>query len=111
MNEREELLRRAERHIFATGPRDCGQSLCVVNMKYGLAKIHYLQQQLGLPADATFIGAPDMTVTRNLNRWNSGFGYGGKLTWGDGAQELMILDISPGGGARARPVPDPDHRQ
>ncbi|MFB0535674.1 MAG: hypothetical protein ACETWR_11920, partial [Anaerolineae bacterium] len=95
MNEREELLRRAERHIFATGPRDCGQSLCVANMKYGLAKIHYLQQQLGLPADATFIGAPDMTVTRNVNRWNSGFGYGGKLTWGNGAQELMILDVKP----------------
>jgi hypothetical protein len=64
-------------------------------MKYGLAKIHYLQQQLGLPANATFIGAPDMTVTRNVNRWNSGFGYGGKLTWGDGAQELVILDVKP----------------
>jgi hypothetical protein len=95
MDDREKLLKRAERFIFATGPRDCGQSLCVANMRYGLAKIHYLQQQSGLPADATFIGAPDMTVTRNLNRWNSGFGYGGKLTWGDGAQELMILDIKP----------------
>ncbi len=89
MDERGELLKRAERRFFATGPRDCGQSLCVANMKYGLAKIHSLQQQLGLPADATFIGAPDMTVTRNVNRWNSGFGYGGKLTWGDGAYSTL----------------------
>jgi hypothetical protein len=36
-----------------------------------------------------------MTVTRNLNRWNSGFGYGGKLTWGDGAQEELAAKLVP----------------
>jgi len=50
---------------------------------------------LGLPANATFISAPDLTVTRNTNRWRSGFGYGGSLTWGDGSSDLVILDLKP----------------
>ncbi|MHA2083826.1 MAG: hypothetical protein ACXABD_08740, partial [Candidatus Thorarchaeota archaeon] len=45
--------------------------------------------------DATFIGAPDATITRNLKRWNGGFGYGGKLAWGDGSSDLLILDSMP----------------
>ncbi|MHA1957177.1 MAG: hypothetical protein ACW968_09650, partial [Candidatus Thorarchaeota archaeon] len=45
--------------------------------------------------DATFIGAPDATITRNLKRWNGGFGYGGKLAWGDGSNDLLILDSMP----------------
>ncbi|MFQ5794187.1 MAG: hypothetical protein ACE5JP_03950 [Candidatus Bipolaricaulia bacterium] len=88
-------LQRARAHIFATGPLDSGRSLCIANMQYGLAKLHYLQEQLGLPPDATFIGSPDMTVTRNINRWESGFSYGGKLCWGDGQVELMVLDLKP----------------
>jgi hypothetical protein len=61
-------------------------------MKYGLAKIHWVQFQLGLEPDATFVGAPDATVTRNIRRWQSGIGYGGKLAWGDGQQKLVFLD-------------------
>jgi len=93
--DKKELLQRAGEHIFSTGLSDSGARLGVENMRYGLAKIHWVQAQLGLPANATFISAPDLTVTRNSNRWRSGFGYGGSLSWGDGGQELMILDIKP----------------
>jgi hypothetical protein len=93
--ERETLLKRAEQHIFSTGLEDSGCRLGLFNMKYGLAKIHWVQQQMGLEANATFISAPDLTVTRNTDRWRSGFGYGGKIRWGDGHLEMVILDLKP----------------
>jgi hypothetical protein len=93
--DRQMLLQRAMEHIFSTGLDDSGARLGLANMKYGLAKIHLAQEALGLASDATFIAAPDLTVTRNLNRWRSGFGYGGRLTWGDGQQEWIPLDLKP----------------
>lgn len=93
--DRQALLQRATEHIFSTGLDDSGARLGLANMKYGLAKIHLAQETLGLTPDATFIAAPDLTVTRNRNRWRSGFGYGGRITWGDGHQELIILDLKP----------------
>lgn len=91
----EVLLHRASDHIFSTGLADSGSRLGVANMRYGLAKIHWVQEQLDVPANATFVSAPDLTVTRNTSRWRSGFGYGGSLTWGDGTLDLMILDAKP----------------
>lgn len=93
--DKHELLQRAAEHIFSMGLDDSGARLGLANMKYGLAKIHLAQEALGLAPDATFIAAPDLSVTRNQNRWRSGFGYGGRLTWGDGQQELVVLDVKP----------------
>jgi len=92
---REALLQRAEAHIFAMGLPDSGTRLCVANMRYGLAKIHHVQQTLGLRPNATFIGTPDMTITRNAGRWAAGFGYGGRLSWGNGPREeqFLVLDV------------------
>ncbi len=92
---REEIVSRARRHIFSTGIDDSAHRLCCENMKYGLAKIHYIQNQLGFEPNATFVGAPDATVTRNVRRWNYGIGYGGKLSWGNGFDNLVILDTMP----------------
>jgi len=92
---KEELLRRADDHIFSLGLDDSGAQLGLANMRYGLAKIHWVQERIGLPPNGTFIAAPDLSVTRNRNRWQSGFGYGGKLTWGDGDQEFVVLDVKP----------------
>lgn len=89
------LLARAEQHIFSTGVDDSGTALGQANLKYGLAKIHHVQSELGLQPDATFISAPDFTVTRNTARWLSGFSYGGSLSWGDGTQDLIFLDLKP----------------
>ncbi|RMH97663.1 MAG: hypothetical protein D6681_11825 [Calditrichaeota bacterium] len=93
--ERKDWLERAAEHIFHDRSPDVGARLCLENMRYGLAKIHFVQQRLGLTANATFIASPDVTVTINSYRWNSGFGYGGKLSWGDGDQELIFLDTKP----------------
>ncbi len=92
---RSQILKRAEKHIFSSGLHDSANALCIANMKYGLAKIHWVQYQNGLEPDATFISAPDATVTRNLRRWQSGFGYGGKVSWGDGKQKIVFLDSMP----------------
>jgi hypothetical protein len=93
--DREEYLSRAKDHLFMTGVNDNGMKLCAANMVYGIAKIHFLQEKLNLKADATFISTPDATITRNAERWNNGFGYGGKIEWGNGTLELMILDLLP----------------
>jgi len=92
---REELLIEAENHIFSTGLGDSGSKLCRFNMRYGLAKIHYWQRKVGLFPLATFIASPDMTITRNTVRWTSGFGYGGKISWGSGEEEMVVLDTKP----------------
>jgi hypothetical protein len=89
---REQLLERSAGHIFSSGLQDSANALCVTNMKYGLAKIHHAQFQLGMEPNATFVGAPDATVTRNVKRWQSGLGYGGKLAWGEGDQRVVFLD-------------------
>lgn len=93
--DREEFLREAERHIFSMGLSDSGSKLCRANMRHGLAKIHWWQESLGISPKATFIGTPDMTVTRNLSRWRSGFGYGGKISWEGGGEDFVILDTKP----------------
>ena len=90
-----ELIERAKRHIFSLGLNDVASYLCRLNMKFGLAKIHYTQYKLGMESNATFISAPDETVTRNKVRWESGIGYGGKISWGSGEDKVIVLDVMP----------------
>jgi hypothetical protein len=111
MNETEktERLQLAADHIFAMGIGDAATSLCLANMQYGLAKLHYAQEQLGMAHRALFIGTPDMTITRNTGRWKAGFGYGGKIVWGRPEDDFVVLDVKPNtcgmlvGGLDARP--------
>ena len=74
------------------GVGDVGMQLCAANVPYGLAKIHHVQEAMGGPADATFVGAPDATVTRNDRRWSQGFGYGGMYSW---TGDFAVLDLKP----------------
>lgn len=90
MTSPDSALQRAREHCFLSGVGDVGETLCGLNMPFGIAKIHHVQEQLGLPADASFVGAPDATVTRNENRWNQGFGYGGRVQW---SGDFAVLDI------------------
>src|SRR5262245_27300882 len=83
-------LQRAREHCFFAGVGDSGMALCEAVAPYGVAKIHHVQEELGLPPDATFVGAPDATITRNPQRWGQGFGYGGAYAW---SGELAVLDI------------------
>jgi hypothetical protein len=93
--DKDNLLHEAAEHCFFLELNDSGAQLCRANVPYGIAQIHHLQRTLGMKADATFIATPDMTVTRNTNRWKSGFGYGGKITWGSGTDELVVLNVKP----------------
>ncbi len=92
---REKLLTRAKKFIFSTAIEDSASKLCRLNFRYGLAKMHLVQAHLGLEPTTTFIAAPDCTITRNLDRWRGGIGYGGKITWGEGKEQLVFIDTLP----------------
>lgn len=83
-------LERAREHVFMAGVDDSGARLCEANLPFGLAKIHAAQEALGLPPDASFVGSPDCTITRNERRWAQGFGYGGVYQW---SGDFAVLDI------------------
>lgn len=91
----EAALDRAGEHLFSMGLGDVAAQMSARNMTYGLAKMHYVLRELGYPPDALFIGTPDLTITRNENRWSAGIGYGGKLIWGDGNRPVIFLDVKP----------------
>ncbi len=74
-------LEAARERCFFFGTGDAAQDLCEANIPYGLAKIAWVQRRLGLPEDASFISAPDTTVSRNIERWADGFGYGGVIQY------------------------------
>lgn len=88
----DDLLLRAKQHVFMAGVDDSGARLCEANACFGVAKIQHVQKRLGLPQDATFVGSPDATITRNNPRWKQGFGYGGVYEW---SGEFAVLDIKP----------------
>ncbi len=92
---RGKVLARAKKFIYSTALPDSASKLSRLNFQYGLAKMHLVQEHLGLEPTATFIAAPDCTITRNLQRWRNGIGYGGKVTWGDGMEPLMFVDTMP----------------
>ncbi len=83
-------LERAREHVFMAGVDDSGARLCEANLPFGLAKIHAAQEALGLSPDASFVGSPDCTITRNERRWAQGFGYGGVYQW---SGDFAVLDI------------------
>ena len=89
------LLDRAKQFIFSTAIEDSASKLCRLNFRYGLAKMHLVQAHLGMEPTTTFIAAPDCTISRNLDRWRGGIGYGGKVTWGDGTEPLVFIDTMP----------------
>ena len=93
--EKKDLLARAKQYIFSTGLNDGTSKLCKANMKYGLAQFHIIQEKYGLEPNATFISSPDETISRNAYRWNSGLGYGGRVTWGNGSDKLVFLNTKP----------------
>ena len=90
MSSPKDALERAREHCFFAGVGDSGMELCEALVPFGVAKIHAVQETLGHAPDAVFVGAPDATVTRNVNRWKQGFGYGGSYAW---SGDFAVLDI------------------
>ena len=91
--EKQKMLDNAKKYIFSMGVGDIGSELCKANIRYGLSKLHWLQKELGMEPNASFISGPDETISRNRVRWQSGFGYGGKITWGNGKDKIMVLNV------------------
>ncbi len=52
-------------------------ALAYENMRYGLGKIMYALDDY----DVSCVFGPDATITRNVERWESGFGYGAVIRW------------------------------
>jgi hypothetical protein len=83
-------LRAAADACFFLGSGDGARSLCEANVMYGVAKIRHVQACLGIEPDASFVAAPDATVSRNVERWNAGFGYGGRY---EHSGEFVVVDL------------------
>ena len=90
-------LEDASEHIFSTGLNDTGSALFRSSMTIGIAKLHYLQEKLGIRSRAIFISTPDENPLRRRVDWLGGFAYGGKLIWGDGDLDIVILNTKPNG--------------
>ena len=90
--DRIDRLERARRRCFFIDVDDSGARLCRASMPFGIAKVHWIQEQLGLEPDACYISTPDSTITRNRERWASGFGYGGAVEW---SGPVMPLELKP----------------
>lgn len=89
-----DLVERARASVISTATvSDAATMLARENMAYGLAKIHWVQEHLGYPADAFFFGSPDMTTPRYPVKWQWGQALGGQLTWGRGDRPLTFLDL------------------
>ena len=71
------LIDASTRRIFSFGPRDLASALAYENMRYGLGKIMYALDDYGVSC----VFGPDATITRNVERWESGFGYGAVIRW------------------------------
>ncbi len=75
----EGLLNLAEKRIFSLSIRDIASALAYENMRYGIGKMMY-----ALDSDSVYcVFGPDATITRNIERWSSGFGYGALIRWAD----------------------------
>jgi len=75
----EELLQLAEEHIYSLTIRDLASALSYENMRYGVGRMMSALES----EDVLCVFGPDSTITRNIGRWQAGFGYGAVLRWKD----------------------------
>jgi hypothetical protein len=86
------FLQRAREHCIFFDVGDVSAALCRSNFPYGIAKIQFVQRELGFPDDASFISTCDCCITRNQGRWEAGFGYGGRVDW---SGDFIPLELKP----------------
>jgi hypothetical protein len=82
------LLELARERIFSLGLRDLACLVSRKNMLYGLGKILYVTN------NAFCVFGPDATITRNKERWVSGFGYGLVVKW---FENIAFPEMRPNG--------------
>lgn len=88
----QQCLALAQSHIKGVSLDDLGSRLGRANLPFGLAKILWVQQQLGVTMDASFQVTADFAITRNRTRWKQGFAYGGLVTF---SGPFVVLDLKP----------------
>ena len=94
--EREEFDQRvkcAERYLFSLGVGDVAEEVGGVNATLFLAKIHYIQEQLGCERHAMVIGAPDFTFQTSAQKFRNAVPEGAKIIWGDDKYEFIPGEI------------------
>lgn len=85
-----QLLEYAEERVFFLGIQDLASAISHRNMVYGLGKMLYV-----LDSDVFCVFGPDATITRNKDRWTSGFGYGCVIKWFD--KGIIFPEMRPNG--------------
>jgi hypothetical protein len=87
---RKQLLEYAEDRIFSLGLRDLAAIVSYKNMLYGLAKMLCASNE-----EIFCVFGPDATITRNRDRWVSGFGYGVVIRWFE--EGVIFPEMRPNG--------------
>jgi hypothetical protein len=91
----DERMVEAEKHLFSLGLCDAAEEMGRVNAALFLAKLHYIQEQLGYNRYAMFIGAPDFTFQTSSYKFRDAVPEGGKVVWGDGTYDFVPTEMEP----------------
>lgn len=76
------LLKLARSRIFSIGASDASAMISIMNASYGLGKIIYALEKIGLDSSSVYtVFAPDGGISRNHSRWDAGFSYGCVVNW------------------------------
>lgn len=76
------VLSIAADRVISFGMNDASLEISRLNASYGIAKIIYALETLGIDSRSTLCAfAPDGGISRNKNRWDAGFSYGCYLRW------------------------------
>lgn len=82
-----------EENIFSIAVNDLSSNISILNTKFGFYKLKKAMEKLGYDNSPFCVFGPDAGVTRNFERWKSGFGYGCLINWGE--PELAFPQMKP----------------
>ncbi|OKY77857.1 MAG: hypothetical protein BTN85_0333 [Candidatus Methanohalarchaeum thermophilum] len=79
-----DIPKEVEDNIYSFAVDDLSSRLSISNTKFGLAKIDSVLKDKRINKSPTCVFGPDAGITRNFERWKSGFGYGCVIRWPEG---------------------------
>ena len=89
----EERLKRAERYFFSLGMGDIAEEVGRINAIFFLAKLHFLQENLGYQPKAMIIGATDFSFQTSPAKFRASVPEGAKIIWGDGNYDFIPAEM------------------
>lgn len=76
------LLKQAQNNIYSFGTGDASEVVSQLNIRFGMGKIMHALNKENVATDrVSCVFTPDGGITRNKERWQSGFSYGCYLRW------------------------------